>query len=90
MKGLPKNHAQTQTEPPEAQTLQKGHPPPRLEDQMRGKKDKKFSILLSLGRDMEQSPIQVFLHIGISNTAIYLERKLSRTIPDNTEEQSLV
>lgn len=39
---------------------------------------------------MEQSPIQVFLHIVISNTAIYWERKLTLTPPDNTEEQSLV
>lgn len=30
---------------------------------------------------MEQSPIQAFLHIDISSTAIYLERKLSLTTP---------
>lgn len=39
---------------------------------------------------IEQSPIQVFLHIGIGNTAIYLERKLSLTIAGKGEEQSSV
>lgn len=39
---------------------------------------------------MEKSPIQGFLHIGITNTAIYLERKLSLTIPGKAEEQSSV
>lgn len=39
---------------------------------------------------MEQSPIQAFLHIGISNTPIYLERKLSLTTPGKAEEQSSV
>lgn len=42
---------------------------------------KKISVLLLLGGDMEQSPIQAFLHIDISSTAIYLERKLSLTTP---------
>lgn len=62
----------------------------RLENQIPDRKDKKFSILLLLGRDMEKSPIQGFLHIGITNTAIYLERKLSLTIPGKAEEQSSV
>lgn len=68
----------------------KGHPPPRIKNQMTDKKDKKFSILLLLGGDMEQSPIQAFLHIGIGNTAIYLERKLGLTTTGKGEEQSSV
>lgn len=51
------------------------------------KKDKKFSTLLLLGVDMEQSPIQAFLHAGIGNTAIYLERNLTLTTPGKGEEQ---
>lgn len=33
-------------------------------------KDKKFCVLLLLGGDMEQSPIQAFSYIDVSNTAI--------------------
>lgn len=57
---------------------------------MTDEKDERFSILLSLGGDMEQSLIQAFLHIGISNTAIHLEKKLSLTTPGKAEEQSSV
>lgn len=64
MKGLEKSPTQTKTKkththknPWTPKLYKKGQPPPRLKNQMTDKKDKKFSILLLLGGDMEQSPI---------------------------------